>query len=61
MKHGPSHTKPQLAFHVKERKSKATGPKMRKEGALWKRHRGAGPVGEAVQRLGRSDWQFRRK
>lgn len=36
MKHNPSHTKPQLIFCVRTPKLKATGPKMRKEGALWK-------------------------
>jgi len=61
MKHSTSHTKPQSVFHVKEQKSKAIGPKIRKEAALGKRHHGAGRVGEAVQRLGRNDWQFRGK
>lgn len=34
---------------------------MRKEGALWKRNRGAGPAGEVVQQLGKDGWLFSRK
>lgn len=62
MKHSPSHTKPQLVFRVKELKSKAMGPKTRKEEAcgkvtaglvLWaRRFRG---LGEMVGNLGENE------